>query len=215
MLSIAKITQVFLLSVLIQATGWAASSPRDKGNSQQMYPGASMTCLMTNDFYAVHFTALQPGRRDTEATDFVKYCQDIPAPGKTYLSVDLLDRESRKLALTLRLVEEQVSEDGTAHKILTTLKETPPKVYKNGVADIHAELDHVGHYALIITFGDESEGTEDDRLRIPFRIGLPDSAGSKTGMGALAAMSVMGFVIALLVAGYLSLFGSARKKRIP
>lgn len=206
MLLIHRLTLALLLPLLLQETGWTASNPRDKSNGQQMYPGASMNCLMTNDFYAVHFTALQHGRQETETTEFVKYCQEIPTTGITYLTLDLLDRESRKLNLSLRIVEEQVSDDGKTRKTLSTLKETPARIYKNGVADIRADLDHSGHYALIATFGDENEATEDDRLRIPFSVGLPSPQASGTGMGTLATLSVTGFILALLVAGYRSLY---------
>lgn len=206
MSSINKPILALLLWCMTLTTGWAATSPRDKSNGQQMYSGASMSCLMANDFYAVHFTALQHGRRNDENSEFIKYCQEIPATGKTYLTIDLMDRESRKLDISLRIIEEEYSADGKTYKTLTTLKETPPRIYKNGVADVHADLDHPGHYALMVTFGDENEATEDDRMRIPFSVGLPSPGKPKINMGMVATLAVIGFMAALLVAGYRSLY---------
>ena len=184
----------------------AATTPRNTANGQQMYAGASMTCLMASDFYAVHFTALQHGRQDGEGTDFVKYCQDIPSTGKTYLTIDLLDRESRGLPIGLRIVEEELSDDGKTIKQQSTLVEVPPRVYKNGVADAHADLSRPGHYALLVTFGDDAEATEDDRLKIPFNVGVAGSAAPSQGMKYLAMFAVVGFFAALGVAGFRTLF---------
>ncbi len=205
MLPLKKLTIAFLLILgMSHTTSWAATA-RDKNSGQQMYPGASMDCLITNDFYAVHFTALQHGRQDKETTDFVKYCQEIPGTGKTYLTIDLLDRDARTQELGLRIVEEEYSEDGKSYKTLTTLREAASRIYKNGVADIHADLDHPGHYALMVTFGDEAQATEDDRLRIPFSVGLPSPNAPQQGMKTVAVLSVIGFFAALAVAGYRAL----------
>ena len=95
------------LFVLVSASeAFAARSGKDG------YSGSNMSCLMGNDFYAVHFSAFQPGRRAGESTDFTKYCQEIPGVGTTYLSIDLLDRDVRKTPISLRVVEEEFSEDG-------------------------------------------------------------------------------------------------------
>lgn len=180
--------------VLVLATGvaLAAGAPRDSSNGRQMYQGASMSCLVANDFYAVHFTALQEGRHEGEQTDFVKYCQEVPRPGKIYLTLDLLDRDVRNTPIGLRVVEEEFAEDGRLPKEKRTLAEMPPKVYKNGTAEIHADIGEPGHYAVIAVFGeDDGFVSEDDRLRVPFSVGLPSPNQPNRWPGALFVLLII------------------------
>ncbi|QSA97721.1 hypothetical protein [Methylococcus sp. EFPC2] len=179
--------------------GLAAGTPRDNSNGRQSYTSSNMSCLIANDFYAVHFTAIQEGQQKGENTPFVKYCQEIPAIGKTFLSIDLLDRDVRTTPISLRVIEESVSDDGRTHEIKSTLSEVPARIYRNGTADTHLMIDKPGHYALIATIGDGAI-SEDDRLRIPFTVGLPVSPsystlfGKFTGGLAIAFFAVMGVI---------------------
>lgn len=174
----------------------AQAEPR---SARQAYSSSNMGCLVGNDFYAVHFTAIQEGRQKGEATDFTKYCQEIPTVGKTYLSVDLLDRDVRKTPIALKVVEEEFSEDnGRPPKELNALAQTPPKIYASGTADIQASIDKPGHYALIVTIGEEAI-SEDERLRIPFTVAVEGVAkvnwlGRITGFIVLAFFSIIGFI---------------------
>ena len=153
---LSKLVAVAALAVAAGVAS-AAGVPRDNSNGRQMYQGASMSCLVANDFYAVHFTALQEGRHEGEQTDFVKYCQEVPRPGKTYLTLDLLDRDARSMPVSLRVVEEELGDDGRPPKEKRTLVETPATVYKSGTAEIQADITEPGHYAVIAVFG-ENDG---------------------------------------------------------
>ncbi len=193
----------FILTVFIALSAlWlgrdavAAGEPK---SARQAYSGSNMTCLIGNDFYAVHFTAIQEGREPGETTNFAKYCQEIPSLGKTYLSVDLLDRDVRKTPISLRVVREEFSEEGgRPPQELGTLTETPAKVYPNGTADIAVDIKQAGHYALIATIGSEAI-SEDDRLRIPFTVAMEGVAkvnwlGRITGIIVAAFFSVMAYI---------------------
>ncbi len=149
----------------------AANNARNPGDMRSKYSGASMSCLIANDFYAVHFTSMQEGRNQGESHDFVKYCQEIPSIGLTFLTLDLLDRDVRNLPITLRVVEETFDENGEIIRT-TTINEVPGKIYKNGTLDTKVNITAPGHYAVIAEIGDEMI-TEDDRLRIPFSVGVP------------------------------------------
>lgn len=185
----------FLAFVVLASTSEAFAARSGKDG----YSGSNMSCLVGNDFYAVHFSAMQPGRREGETTDFTKYCQEIPAVGSTFLSIDLLDRDVRKTPITLRVVEEEFNEDdGRPPKELRTLIETPAKIYANGTADIHANISQPGHYALIATIGEEAI-SEDDHLRIPFTVGLEGVAkvnwlGRITGAIVLIFFGTIGII---------------------
>lgn len=172
----SNITAPALLASLLLLAGLsgpvlAANNSRNPGDMRSKYSGASMSCLIANDFYAMHFTSMQQGRNKDEMHDFVKYCQEIPQTGMTFLTLDLLDRDVRSLPIAIRVVEEEFDQDGnpTTSRII---KEVPAKVYKNGTLDTSVDISTAGHYALIAEIGDDMI-TEDDRLRVPFSVAMP------------------------------------------
>jgi hypothetical protein len=167
----AFIAALFLIALGLGQPAQAANNVRNPGDMRGKYSGASMSCLVANDFYAVHFSAMQVGRQKEENNDFVKYCREIPKVGVTYLTIDLLDRDVRSLPIKLKVIEEEIGADGSP-RLVKTLTEVPPRVYKNGTLDTKVEFTTPGHYALVAEIGDEML-TEDDRLRIPFSVALP------------------------------------------
>lgn len=178
-----------------------AAAPRAPLNGRQSYSGSNMTCLVANDFYAVHFSAIQEGRHEKELTDFEKYCQEVPKVGKVYLSIDLLDRDTRNTPIALSVVEEEISQDGRPPEVKSLLAETPARIYKTGTADLPVEISHPGHYALIATLGD-GPIMEDDRLRIPFSVALPPPPHYGQHMGKLTGAVVALFFGVMGVIGY-------------
>ena len=138
----------------------------------------SVGCLVANDFYAVHFSAyLQPSaeqKNDREAL-LRPYCQEIPSPGKTFFSADLIDRDVRKTPIGIRIVEidssaSQAPQAANA-KELRTLVEVPAQLYPQGVVTAQATIDKIGDYALILIIGGEEALSEDDQLHVPFHVG--------------------------------------------
>ncbi len=185
------------LAALASATETSAAPRTGKDG----YTGSNMSCLEGNDFYAVHFSAFQPGMQKGESSQFTKYCQEIPATGATYLSIDLLDRDTRKIPIALRVVEEEFSEDnGRPPKELRTVAELPAKVYPNGTADIQANFAQPGHYALIASFGEEAL-SEDDHLRIPFTVAI-EGAGQANWLGRFTWFLAAAFYGAFMLIGY-------------
>ena len=190
-------TVIITLSFLVFGrNALAAGEPR---NARQAYSGSNMTCLIGNDFYAVHFTAIQEGREKGETTNFAKYCQEVPRVGVTYLSMDLLDRDVRKTPVAMRVIREEFSEEGgRPPQELGVLKEIPAKLYPNGTADISVDIKQPGHYALVATIGSEAI-SEDDRLRIPFTVAVEGAAkvnwlGRITGFIVFTFFGVMGYI---------------------
>lgn len=197
------------LAALLLAAPAADAAPR---GGKDGYSGSNMGCLVGNDFYAVHFTAIQEGAQKGENTAFAKYCQEIPAVGKTYLSIDLLDRDTRKLPIALKVVEEEFSEDdGRPPKVLRTLGEVPAKLYGNGVADIPVVISQPGHYALVATFGEEAI-SEDDHLRVPFTVAL-EGAAKVNWLGRVAGAVALLFFGTLTVVGLRTYFAYRPRRR--
>lgn len=211
MLQQSRLFGALALLCLCSAAADAATTPRNPLNGRQSYSGSNMNCLIANDFYAVHFSALQEGRSKGETSDFEKYCQEVPKIGKVYLTIDLLDRDVRATPVALSVVEEEPSRNELPPEIKSTLAETPARIYKNGIADTHVEITHPGHYALIATIGD-GPIAEDDRLRIPFSVGLPPPTPYGKYLGRTTA------VITALFFGVMGVIGlrtvlAYRKKR--
>ncbi|RYU61475.1 hypothetical protein EWI61_05690 [Methylolobus aquaticus] len=201
-----------ILAFGVASAAEAANGPtRSIDNGRQMYQGASMTCLIANDFYAMHFTALQKGRQHNEATEFAKYCQEVPSVGETFLTVDLLDRDVRKLPVALRVVEESYSADGAPPKEVRTLVETPRQVYKNGTAETHVDIPQPGHYALIVSVG-EDPFSEDDHVRIPFSVALPAPAQTGSWLGKLTWTAVAIFFGIMGIIGFRTLTAPVPKR---
>jgi hypothetical protein len=197
--SAASGAAAFALLAVLAGPADAATNPRDPLNGRSSYSGSSMTCLIANDFYMVHFSALQEGRKAGESTDFVKYCQEVPTLGKVYLTIDLLDRDVRNTPIALSVVEENIGADGRPAGTKRVMAEVPARIYKSGTADTHVEITEPGHYALIATIGEEPV-MEDDRLRVPFSVGLPPPtdygqyAGKLTGALTALFFGVMGVI---------------------
>ncbi len=192
----------FLAMLICSAETMADGLLSDTFDGRKSYSRSTMSCLVVNDFYAVHFTAIQESQRKGEDSPFVKYCQEIPTTGKTYLTIDLLDRDVRKMPVSLRVIEESVDEDGRIKEIKRVLTEVPAKVYRNGTADTGLTIGKPGHYALVASFGDDLI-TEDDRLRIPFTVGLPSGVKYSHLFGKFAVILVTGFfIVALGLIGY-------------
>lgn len=160
-----------ILMMLLSASVGAANNVRNN-DGRTNYSGASMKCLIANDFYAVHFTAMQVGRQSGEISDYMKYCQEVPITGLTFLTLDMLDRDARKLPVAIKVVQEELDANGKPQN-QKVLVEVPAQVYKSGTADTKFEFTQPGHYAVIAEFG-EPDGmvTEDDRLRIPFTVAI-------------------------------------------
>ncbi|MBS1212381.1 MAG: hypothetical protein H6R26_997 [Proteobacteria bacterium] len=212
--ALAPLVMGVLLAIPPAESALAANAPRDPTNGRQSYSGSNMSCLVANDFYAVHFTAIQPGMNKDEKTPFVKYCQEIPSVGKTYLSIDLLDRDVRNTPIALRVVEEEVGIDGVPPKEKSTLAELPARIYKNGTVDTHVEITTPGHYALIATIGDDMI-TDDDRLRIPFSVGIPSPSKPSNWMGKFTGVLTAGFFGVMGLIGLRTYLSYRRPKRAP
>ncbi len=136
----------------------------------------SLTCVVANDLYILHFTAYQQPEAGAEVSQgemFKSYCEELPHTGLTYLTVDLMDADVRRMPVAVKVVEEEkaVEDDGETMKPVRTLAEIVPKAYPKGVIEAKAELDKPGYYAVLLSIGDGSVSKE-ARVRIPLRVAI-------------------------------------------
>ncbi|MGH8607701.1 MAG: hypothetical protein ACREX9_09840 [Gammaproteobacteria bacterium] len=170
MTKITRILTLLFCSILVVSQAWSQSQSSQGGQSDDKL--SQLSCLITTDFYIVHFTAFQPRAGETDPKKmFRPYCQDLPEASRAYLTVDLVDQDVRKMPVGLKLVEEaQGAENGQLEPQKRMLVEVPSKVYKYGVVETQADFDKPGRYALLVTIGEAV--AEENTIRIPLRVGL-------------------------------------------
>ncbi|MGH8593387.1 MAG: hypothetical protein ACREV3_05885 [Gammaproteobacteria bacterium] len=201
MTKITRILTLLFCSILVVSQAWSQSQSSQGGQSDDKL--SQLSCLITTDFYIVHFTAFQPRAGETDPKKmFRPYCQDLPEASRAYLTVDLVDQDVRKMPVGLKLVEEaQGAENGQLEPQQRMLVEVPSKVYKYGVVETQADFDKPGHYALLVTIGEAV--AEENTIRIPLRVGLgtvpEEGSGENTrelliiALGGVALLSYFGW----------------------
>jgi hypothetical protein len=166
----------YCLSFLVCLFLIAGCNKEDDNKQPQVEDINSVGCLITNDFYAVHFSAyLQPSAENkSDRTALLKpYCQELPGIGKTFFSADLIDRDVRKTPIGIRIIEIDHIDNKNIESIkeIRTLVEVPPKFYPQGVVETHADIDKIGDYAVILIIGGDEALSDDDKLHIQFHVG--------------------------------------------
>ncbi|MEE9396190.1 MAG: hypothetical protein V3V31_04180 [Methylococcales bacterium] len=186
---IALVTLIFWFSF-----GWAQQGQQMSETSD---PKKDLKCLVMTDFYIAHFTAFQEPQNKEDRANIMKaftpYCQDLPYLAKTYMTVDLLDRDVRKIPVSMRVVEEERDPKTKETREVRVISETQPKANPNGVAEIQAVFDKPGHYAVLVSIGEAM--TEDDILRVPLQVGLSNSDDG--GIGSYVPFIMLGLLVVL------------------
>lgn len=143
-------------------------------------------CLVTNDWYAIHFSAyIKPDGdlKNISGKDRKKllrsYCKEIPRSGSLYFTADLADDDARELPIGVRLVKQElIGEDNKKaenFRDIATLIEIPAKLYPRGMVETQVDLSEEGYYALYLMIGEEGTVTDENILRIPMNVGVdPD-----------------------------------------
>lgn len=204
--SFLRVVFVLLLIQLLSGCKWIDIL---KGTPPpQIADKEKVTCLVANDFYAVHFSAyIKPAGdiKDAEREALLRpYCQELPFPGKVFFSADLIDRDIRATPIAIRVVElEKTGSGDTAadFKELSVISEVPAKLYPRGVVEAQADIPRNGHYAMFLMVGGEEALSEDDKLRVPFHVGGNPYNLSTEAMQAIYAGAAFLF-LCLMYLGY-------------
>ncbi len=183
------VTWICLLLLTSQLIG---CDKNNLGTQPQIPDLNSVGCLITNDFYAVHFSVyVKTSATKQDSSDraalLKPFCQELPTVGKAFFSADLIDRDIRKTPIGIRVVELELtgSDDSKPEdfKEVRTITEVAPKLYTNGVVEAQADIVKNGYYAIFLLIGGEDAISDEDKLRIPFHVGgNPDALPKKTVM---------------------------------
>lgn len=143
-------------------------------------------CLVTNDWYAIHFSAYIKPDGDLENISgkarnklLRSYCKEIPRAGSLYFTADLADEDARELPISVWLVKQELTgeDDKKAENFrdIAIIVEVPAKLYPRGMVETQVDLSEEGYYALYLMIGEEGTITDENILRIPMNIGVdPD-----------------------------------------
>ena len=154
------------------------------GGSYDMYG-----CMQTNDYYAVNFAAYQvaPNQAKDSKSLPEAECIDLPAIGKTQVSIDLLDLDVRKKPVALKILRE----DGQS------IVELPMAIVKQGVLSTMVDFKAAGKYQAVLTVDDTDLHTPlaVSALHIPITVALvTEQPGGQNGL--LILFIVIGILIA-------------------
>jgi len=168
--------------IFYTVTMTACTNPGYNDNPSQQIANARVGCLASTNFFSVYYSLhVQPSSEIPDAIItkdlFHTYCNDMPAPGKVFLTIDLVGSELRKVPIGIRIVE-QDSGDAlrqTENADSRTLLEVLPKTYSKGVIESQFELNKNGNYAIYLIRGGEDAASEEDKLIIPVNVGVYSS----------------------------------------
>ncbi len=167
--------KIFFSSLLISSL-FTGCNQQDVNTPPQLTDPNSLGCLITNDFYAVHFSAylkpVQIEKNEDKRALLTPYCQELPSTGKAFFTADLIDRDVRQTPIGIRIVEiEKSINNDNNFKEIRVLNEIEAKLYSKGVVEAQADLDKKGDYMLILLMGGNDALSEEDKLKIKFHVG--------------------------------------------
>ncbi len=170
-----------LASCAVQMAACTSTGYND--NPSQQMTNATVGCPAATDFFAVYFSLhVQPAveNQDERITRerFRSYCNEIPTPGKVFLTADLVGGELRKIPIGIRIVEDAGDDESPngSFKDAHILSEIAPKTYPNGVIESSFHVNDKGRYAIYLTRGGEYAVSEEDELKIPLDVGVGSGA---------------------------------------
>lgn len=123
-------------------------------------------CMKGIGSYVVNFTAYNPNvvwerdRGEFKKGSYRKLCQEIPAIGKTYISMDLNDELLEK-SVQIRVIN-------TSNK--EVLFEGPAQSFPDGTVNAEVDFPLAGRYKAILDIAEGSDG-EIKSIRIPLTVG--------------------------------------------
>ncbi|OAI09752.1 hypothetical protein A1359_18365 [Methylomonas lenta] len=182
--------RAFLIFTLLVTVGQTVASVplggnrKGAGGSYDMYG-----CMQTNDYYVVNFAGYQvaPNQAKDSKSLPEAECIDLPATGKTQISIDLLDLDLRKKPVALKILRE----DGQ------TVAELPMAIAKQGVLSTMVDFKTAGKYQAVLMVDDTDLHTppEVSALHIPITVALvAEQSGGQNGL--LILFSIIGLIVA-------------------
>lgn len=170
----------FSVLVASMALTTACTSPGYNDNPSQQITKSTSGCPAAIDYFAVYFTThLQPSNDIQDAKMhreiFRSYCNDIPTPGRIFLTVDLLEPELRSIPIGIRVMQHESRDNGNESGKASAARivfEAPAHAYATGVIESDFEISDRGNYSIYLMKGKETSAFHEDLLEIPLRVGV-------------------------------------------
>jgi hypothetical protein len=121
-------------------------------------------CTLSLGKYVIHFAGYQPLEK-RDPSRYTEFCEDIPATGQTFVVLDLIDSDLRKLPISVRVLEDQ----GRANdEVAPVVFEMPRENHPTGSFSYRHTFEKPGKYVGLITAGG---GSDQLVARFPFSVG--------------------------------------------
>ncbi len=180
-----------LVLLLLWSISWQSIASVPLGGNRKGVGGTydMYGCMHANDYYVVNFAAYQfdPTKEKDAKSLPVAECVDIPAIGKTQITLDLLDRDVRKKQVGLKILREN-------GQIMVDL---PMAVQKQGVISTAVDFEVAGKYQAVLFVNDTDLNTppEVSALHIPLTVALVTEENQSQG-GVLVLLLIIAIFIA-------------------
>ncbi|MCX7898898.1 MAG: hypothetical protein N2444_02215 [Methylocystis sp.] len=122
-------------------------------------------CLMKIGPDQMTFTGYQPAKSREQ------FCDDIPDPGPTIITLDAQQDELRDMNLEMRVLRDVGQKDDNENIEANTEYFSPPKKYKTGTLTFDHNFVKEGKYIGLVKARSD-DGTKEYVARFPFSVGL-------------------------------------------
>lgn len=185
-----KVRPYLIFTLLLLAISQASASVPLGGNRKGVGGSYDMYgCMQANDYYVVNFAAYQvtPNQAKDSKSLPEAECIDLPATGKTQISIDLLDLDLRKKPVALKILRKEGQ----------TVAELPMVIVKQGVLSTTVDFKTAGKYQAVLTVDDTDLHTPlaVSALHIPITVALvAEQSGGQNGL--LILFSIIALIVA-------------------
>ncbi len=139
-------------------------------------------CVLKVGRYVVHFAGYQPLDKK-DMSRLTEFCEDIPAVGKTFVVLDLVDPELRKMPIAVRVVQDLGPTNEEAGPVVF---EMPKESHPTGTFSYNYTFDKPGKFVGVITAGAD---TDEITARFPFSVGQPKNNSWSLALYIAAAIA--------------------------
>lgn len=199
----AIIWPLLLLTALVAG----CMNPGHNNNPSQQVTNPKLGCPAATEFFSVYFSLrLQPAPGPNGPLlipdVYRAYCNELPLPGKVFLTIDL-NTELSARAIGVQVFERTPNDDARSAPG-ERLLDIPRQAYPKGVIEVSFDVGHNGGYAIVLTRASDNSQLAADTLTIPITVGVNVEPAKLAGQllsrpGVTFVLAILGFMVLGLV----------------